>query len=282
MKALRLVAVLAALAALVGGCAGSGSGASGIEKLYVLDCGQSRTADVSRWSPGVNVGQPREFSANCYLIKHAKGYMLWDSGYSDSIAAMPDGLKTPISVVHVTKGLVAQLKELGLTPADIKHIAFSHTHSDHVGNANLFTAATLYMQEAEYNAAFGPDAQKFGFVAANYEKLRANPVVKLKGCHDVFGDASVNILDTPGHTVGHQSLLVRLPKTGNLVLSGDAVHFRENWEARRVPSMNVNAAQTLESMGKIADVIAANKAQLWINHDKAQSAAIRKSPAWYD
>lgn len=279
MKALWLVA---AMAALVAGCAGTGTRTSGIERLYVLDCGQSRTADVSRWSPGVNVGQPREFSANCYLIKHAKGYMLWDSGYSDSIAAMPDGLTTPISVVHVTKELAAQLKELGIAPTDIKHIAFSHTHSDHVGNANLFTAATLYIQEAEYNAAFGPDAQKSGFVAANYEKLRANPVVKLKGCHDVFGDASVNILDTPGHTVGHQSLLVRLPKTGNVVLSGDMVHFRENWEARRVPSMNVNAAQTLDSMNKIADVMAANNAQLWINHDKAQSASIRKSPAWYD
>jgi N-acyl homoserine lactone hydrolase len=271
-----------AAALSVAGCAGSASNPTGIEKLYVFDCGQSKTTDVSRWSPGVNVGKEREFSANCYLIRHAKGLMLWDSGYSDSIAAMPDGLRTPISVVHVTKGLANQLKEIGVAPTQVTHIAFSHTHSDHVGNANLFTSATLHMQEPEYAAAFGPDSKKYGFVESNYAKLRANPVVKLKGDYDVFGDGSVMIVSTPGHTPGHQSLLVRLPKTGAIVLSGDMVHFQENWDARRIPSMNYNGEQTVASMGKVAGILEANKAQLWINHDKAQSAKIAKSPAFYD
>ena len=93
---------------------------------------------------------------------------------------------------------------------------------------------------------------------------------------------SVVILSTPGHTVGHQSLLVRLPRTGAVVLSGDMAHFQENWEARRVPSVNVNASQTVESMNRVAALLAENRGQLWINHDKAQSASIRKSPAYYD
>jgi N-acyl homoserine lactone hydrolase len=280
MKAICTAGLLAA--ALVAGCAGMGAAPSGVERMYVFDCGQSRTPDVSRWSPGINVGQAREFSANCYLIRHAKGLMLWDSGYADSIAAMPNGLSTPIAVVQVTKGLNAQLKELGLAPTDIKHIAFSHTHSDHVGNANLFTAATLYMQEPEYDAAFGPTPQKFGFVATNYEKLRANPLQKLKGDHDVFGDGSVVIVSTPGHTPGHQSLLVRLPNTGAVILSGDMVHFQENWDARRVPAMNVDSTQTVASMNKVAALMEKHRAQLWINHDKAQSAKIAKSPAFHD
>ena len=90
-------------------------------------------------------------------------------------------------------------------------------------------------------------------------------MTKLEGDRDVFGDGSVSILSTPGHTPGHQSLLVRLPKTGALVLSGDAVHFRDNWDNRRVPSMNIDKEQTLASMQKIADTLAKDKAQLWIN-----------------
>ncbi|MFN0317522.1 MAG: hypothetical protein ACKVQA_21060 [Burkholderiales bacterium] len=94
----------------------------------------------------------------------------------------------------------------------------------------------------------------------------------------VFGDGSVVILSTPGHTPGHQSLLVRLAKRGAVVLSGDMVHFGENWKHRRVPARNFNPAQTLESMAKVAAVLAAEKAQLWINHDKTQSDAIAKAP----
>jgi len=98
----------------------------------------------------------------------------------------------------------------------------------------------------------------------------------------VFGDGSVTILSTPGHTPGHQSLLVQPPKTGFVVLSGDAVHFQDNWANRRVPQMNVNRDQTLASMQRIADVLAQRKAQLWIGHDKAQSERLKYAPAYYD
>jgi N-acyl homoserine lactone hydrolase len=270
-------------AALIAGCAQFGmERESGVQRLYAFNCGEARVKDVSRWSPGVNVGKQMDFSDNCYLIRHSKGLMLWDSGYADAVAALPDGLDTPISVVHLPRTLVSQLAEIGVAPAQITHLAFSHTHADHVGNANLFTSATLYMQEEEYAAAFGPDAAKFNFAAANYEKLRSSPVVKLKGDHDVFGDGSVTIVSTPGHTPGHQSLLVRLPKTGPILLSGDMAHFQDNWENRRVPSFNFNKEETLKSMDKVAALLASTGAKLWINHDKAQSERMPHSPAYMD
>ena len=105
---------------------------------------------------------------------------------------------------------------------------------------------------------------------------------KLAGDRDVFGDGTVVILSTPGHTPGHQSLLVRLPKTGALVLSGDAVHFRDNWDHRRVPSMNTDRDQTLASMQRLATVLAEQRAQPWINHDKPQSSELRYAPAYYE
>jgi N-acyl homoserine lactone hydrolase len=270
-------------AALLAGCAQlAGDRPEAVQRMYVFNCGEAHVKDISRWSPGVNVGKQADFSDHCYLIRHAKGLMLWDSGYSDAIAAMPNGLDTPLSIARVTKTLASQLAEIGIAPAQITHLAFSHTHGDHVGNANLFTAATLYMQQPEYDAAFGPNAAKFNFVAANYEKLRANPVVKLNGDRDVFGDGSVVIVSTPGHTMGHQSLLVRLPKMGPVLLSGDVAHFEDNWVNRRVPGFNFNRDQSLQSMEKVAALLASTRAQLWINHDKAQSARIPKSPAYIE
>src|SRR5262249_49561424 len=87
-KAMKLVGIVAALVLTATAAAAQG----GVERLYVLDCGVNQAKDQSRWSPGVNEGKPIEFSDNCYLIRHAKGLLLWDTGIPDAVAAMPDGL----------------------------------------------------------------------------------------------------------------------------------------------------------------------------------------------
>ena len=278
------IVLLAAVGFLVACTQMAGEGRSGLQRMYVFDCGENRTNDLSRWSPGFNVGKSFEFSDQCYLIRHAKGLMLWDAGLADSIAATPEGVVRGGGAIRaiVRKTLASQLAEIGVKPEDVTYIAFSHTHSDHVGNANYFTRATLYMQEAEYAAAFGASPSKFGFDPSTYDKLHANPVVKLNGDYDVFGDASVMILSTPGHTPGHQSLLVRLPKRGPVVLSGDMTHFQENWVNRRVPANNFSKEQSLQSMEKVAALLDASKAQLWINHDKAQSMSVPRSPQYVE
>jgi glyoxylase-like metal-dependent hydrolase (beta-lactamase superfamily II) len=280
---LSILAAAAAAVAVLAGCATPGT-QTAVQRMYVIPCGENRTTDVSLWSPGYNVGKPMEFSNNCYLIRHAKGWMLWDTGNSDALAARPDGLTVLGGRLNIRmpKTLASQLKEIGVEPTDIGHLAMSHMHGDHCGNANYFTAATLYIQTAEYDAAFGPEPQKFGFIPANYAKLRSSKVVKLNGDHDVFGDGSVVIKSAPGHTPGHQVLVVRLPKTGAVLLSGDMVHFQENWANRRVPGMNFNRDQSAQTMERIAAFMTANKVTLWINHDKAQSAGIPKAPKYVE
>jgi glyoxylase-like metal-dependent hydrolase (beta-lactamase superfamily II) len=103
---------------------------------------------------------------------------------------------------------------------------------------------------------------------------------------DVFGDGSVMIVYTPGHTPGHQSCLVHLAKTGWILLSGDAVHLQENWDNRRIPYFSTMPAeqklQTQLSMQRMADLIAFYHAQLWINHEKTQSDKLKHAPAYYD
>jgi len=274
-----------AAAALLASCAQSPRvPPTGVERMYVFDCGENQTKDVSPWSPGANAGKYWEFSDHCYLIRHAKGLMLWDAGIADSIADSPEGVTRGRGAIRsiVRKTLSSQLAEIGVKPEEVTHIAFSHSHGDHVGNANYFTQAKLHIQEAEYEAAFGPNAAKFGFEPSNYDKLSSNSVLKLNGDYDVFGDGSVTILSTPGHTPGHQSLLVRLPKRGAVVLSGDLTHFEDNWVNRRVPIFNFSQEQSLKSMERIAAVLKVNKAQLWINHDKEQSAGIPKAPAYIE
>ncbi len=271
--------LLVAIAAIVAGCgAMNAAPPSGVQRLYVLYCGEAHIPDLSPWSPGFHVGESAVFSDNCYLIQHGKDWMLWDSGYPDSLVDKPEGIVGPRSRAVRTKTLVSQLAEIGVTPAQVNVLAFSHSHGDHVGNGNLFTVATLYIQKAEYEAAFGPDAAKFGFVPATYDQLRNSRVVKLEGDADVFGDGSVRILSTPGHTPGHQSLVVRLPKTGMVVLSGDVAHFQENFAARRVPGFNFDKEQSLRSMAKIAHLVEEERAQLWINHDAKQSSTIPHAP----
>jgi N-acyl homoserine lactone hydrolase len=249
--------------------------AQGVDRLYILQCGQGHAGDLSRWTPGVNVGTPVDVVDNCYLIHHAQGYLLWDTGITEAAAAKPAGIAGQNGAPDwkLAKTPTAQLAEINVKPSDINYVAVSHTHPDHIGNVELFPQAMLLVQKAEYEWPTPFGAGRF---------KPEHPVTKLEGDHDVFGDGSVTIISTPGHTPGHQSLVVKLPKTGTVVLSGDAVHFTGSWENRRVPAGNVDKDKTLASMQRIADLLAQTHGQLWINHDKPQGDGQKHAPQYYD
>jgi glyoxylase-like metal-dependent hydrolase (beta-lactamase superfamily II) len=253
-----------------------GHAQAGVEKLYILNCGEGVAGDISRWTPGVDEGKSADFVDNCYLIKHTQGWFLWDTGVTDAVAAMPNGLvpsDPKATVWHRPKTLASQLEQLGVKPSDLKGMAVSHSHPDHTGNVEMFPTTMLYVQKAEYQWPGADNKPRF---------KPEHPVTLLEGDRDVFGDGSVMIFSTPGHTPGHQSLLVKLPKTGAVVLSGDAVHFKSNWENRRVPVFNFSKEQTLASMQRISDVMTKEHAQLWMNHDKVQRDTLKMSPQFYD
>jgi N-acyl homoserine lactone hydrolase len=264
------------------GCSSFKEDKASVDRMYVISCGENHTNDVSRWTPGVNVGKPGQFANNCYLIRHAKGTMLWDSGNPDRLAALPNGLTNPAGTItaFMKKPLAESLKEIGVAPGDIQHFAMSHSHGDHSGNASQFAASTIYMQEAEYNAVFGAEPQKYGFLPANFEKLRGSRFVKLNGDHDVFGDGSVLIKSAPGHTPGHQVLLVRLPSRGPVVLSGDMVHLQYSWNNNVAPPFNFSVPQSVATIESMKAFVKQQGAELWINHDMEQGKAIPKAPAF--
>jgi N-acyl homoserine lactone hydrolase len=265
----------------------------GVDRLYVLDCGQGHAPDESRWTVGVNVGKPIDISVSCYLVHHADGYFLWDTGISDAVATMPDGWypgNNPATDIHWTraKSLESQLAAIGVKPSDIRFVGISHTHPDHIGNAELFATVPFLIQKAEYDYYFA--AGKSGIAKppsdAKPTFLKEHPVNLVQEDLDVFGDGSVMIVYTPGHTPGHQSCLVHLPKTGWVLLSGDAVHLQENWDNRRIPYFATmppeQKLQTQLSMQRMADLISFYHAQLWINHEKTQSDKLKHAPAYYE
>ncbi len=271
MRPVHIAAMVSLLVA-----AASTAHAQGVDKLYILDCGQGHANDRSLWSPGIDVNVGFDVADNCYLIHHTSGYMLWDTGVTDAVAAMPEGAPAPrpgATAWRKPKTLAAQFAQLGIRPSDLKYLAVSHTHPDHVGNVEMFPQAMLLVQKAEYD---WPNPLGVGRFKPEH------PVTKLDGDHDVFGDGSVTIVATPGHTPGHQSLMVRLPKTGVVVLSGDAVHFKANWDRRGVPAGNADKDQTVASMQKLDGLLAKNHAQLWINHDKPQSDSLKHAPDFYE
>jgi len=247
-----------------------------VDRLYVIDCGWAHALDQSRWSPGVNDGVPIDFSDNCYLIHHSsEGYLLWDTGITDRLAALPEGVNVPAlgQTWHRTQTLLGSLAGVGLKPSDVRYIALSHIHPDHAGNIGEFPDAIVIIQKAEWEYAQALPQKPF------------NPehhIREIAGDNDLFGDGSVVILSTPGHTPGHQSLLVRLQKTGYVVLTGDAVHFQSNWDNRRVPGFNTDKGQSVASMEKISRILGEKRAQLWINHDKPSSDARLHAPKFYE
>ena len=243
----------------------------GIERMYVLYCGDIALNDASSFTPGAS--GPGHLSVTCYLIKHGRGWVLFDTGVGDHIINMPNGQKSQAGVWTVKKTLESQFAELGLKPSDIDFVALSHSHGDHVGNLNLFSQSTLVVQKAEFEwkPPVGVSPFKPGMKAITPE-----------GDHDLFGDGSVVLIATHGHSPGHQNLLVRLPKTGAVMLTGDSVHTKANWDSGRVPQRNFNVPQSLAALQRMRDVLKEANAVLWIGHEPSEVPQRRYAPASYD
>jgi N-acyl homoserine lactone hydrolase len=269
------VALIATLGATLTTTFDTDASVNGLKRMYVLDCGRLTAKDQSRWTPGVNVGQPRELSNNCYLLQHARGTLLWETGVPDSVVEQKSGVTSPNGAVvwFRDKTLASQFESLGVKPNEITYVAVSHTHGDHVGNAKMFAKSKLLIQKLEYESAMSATPKPFE---------NEQNVEMLSGDRDVFGDGSVTIISTPGHTTGHQSLLVKLPRTGSIILTGDLVHFQYMWDHKIVPSFNFNREQSLASIDRVGKLVSEHKAQLWIGHDKDITTTINRAPKFYE
>jgi glyoxylase-like metal-dependent hydrolase (beta-lactamase superfamily II) len=256
-------------------------------RLYVLDCGN--IVGVGAANFGFKDGElaTTEMITPCYLIVHPRGTLMWDVGEIPDSSFKGDGTPAKQGPFTVTKPLLPQLAALGYTPADIDYLAMSHYHGDHVANANSFAGSTWIVQEVERTAMFAkPDGKAKGSNAPNlnyFGKLEASKTTIVKNQdHDVFGDGTVVIKFSPGHTPGHQSLFLRLAKTGPVLLSGDLYHYREELTMKRIPTFEFNQEQTAKSREAIENFVKQSGAQLWIQHDASPGAKRRLAPEFYE
>ena len=251
-------------------------------KLYIFDCGSLGFTDVSAFNLSNDETPVREMFVPCYLIEHEAGRLLWDGGLPLAIAGQPKSTDDQGTTTEYQRSVIDQLADLSLSPHDIDLMAFSHFHWDHVGAANAFKDSHLLIQQTEYDAAFMHADENPFFDAALYSELINSSKTLLNGDHDVFGDGSVRIISAPGHTPGHQTLLLDLANSGKIMLSGDLYHFGQSRVLRRAPTFNTDAEETFRSMDKIEALLKAEGATLWIEHSLALAKTLKKSPEFYD
>jgi glyoxylase-like metal-dependent hydrolase (beta-lactamase superfamily II) len=250
-------------------------------KLYIFDCGtlKSGNPDVLL-ARGVKT---TDMSVTAYLVVHPRGTLLWDSGVIPDELIQPGGTTEARATVHKT--LASQLAEVGFKASDITYLALSHFHYDHSANANNFAGSTWLVQREERTAMFPevPPANPSN-ATLRFSALKNSKTQLLDGDHDVFGDGSVVIIATPGHTPGHQSLFMKLPKTGPVVLSGDLYHYPAERTLKDFTPFAAlgNPEREIASKAKLEAFLKEKKATLWIQHDILKYAELKKSPAYYD
>lgn len=255
-----------------------GPGAGGL-RLYVFDTGRITAFDASVLSPGVDSGRTITLGNPSFLIVHPEGTLFWDTGLADSLTARPEGVREEFALMAHQQSLLGQLQALGVDPGAVDYLALSHLHTDHAGNANYFKNATMLIQQPEWAAASGPYPGKYLFAPQLYREVKKRRV--LHGDHDVFGDGTVVIKSAPGHSPGHQTLFVRLPRTGPVLLSGDLYHHARNREHRRMPVFTFDFVQSRASMERLEHFLQQRQARLWIQHDPAFADTVRYAPHAY-
>jgi glyoxylase-like metal-dependent hydrolase (beta-lactamase superfamily II) len=255
---------------------------SATTRIYIFDNGAIRGLDPALFNFTRAELAEVDFVNVSYLIVHPQGTMMFDAGgVPDSAFAEHEG---PVveGVLSATQPLLPQLAAAGYTPADVDYFAMSHYHSDHTANANAFAGATWIVQQAERDYMFGEAPQ--GIIQPDtYDQLRNAETITLNNeDHDVFGDGSVVVMATPGHTPGHQVLSVKLANAGTVVLGGDLYHYPEERTTGRLPTFEFDVEKSRASRARIEEYLKETGATFWIEHDIATHAALPKSPGYVD
>lgn len=267
-------------------------------RLYVLNSGslslgKGALQNFAPMEPQIRI--PVAF----FVIKHPRGNVLFDTGNNDKIIDDPSywgpnfGSLKPTNTPEIS--IESQLARLDMKPDDFNYVVVSHMHLDHGGNVGKFPNSTLVIQRDEIEYAMFPDEPFAGaFIPGDVAALRsavgvtkpnAIPMLILEQTDlDIFGDGSVVVKRARGHTRGGQMLIVRLPNTGTVILTGDAAYFRDNVLKSLPPNLALayDPPGIMRGYEWIRYMMASEGADFFTSHDPDAFKAYKKAPEYYD
>ena len=257
-------------------------------KLYVFRAGTVRTDKV--YIVAGSPSQPYNVPVPYYLIEHEKGYILYDTGFNyatvqDTEKALPGPIFAAYNPEVPEEGFVLNtLKQAGVSPEEIKYVVCSHLHFDHCGGIGLFPNATYVVQKEELNYAYAPDPfMKLVYFREDFD--RDVNWLLLDGWndhkYDLFGDGKLIIYFTPGHCPGHQSLMVNLENSGQIMLTGDACYTAENMNDNKLSGLACDNSAYVSGLSMFRDMHKRG-VNVMIGHDPEAWDDLKKFPEYYD
>ena len=225
-----------------------------------------------------------------YVIKHPKGNVMFDCGNNDKTITDAEGWWGPLAKgfglkMTANDAIPAQLAKIGLKTTDIKYLVAGHLHLDHGGNVGQFTKSTLIVQEDEVKAALSPDVGfSVYYIPGDFTELKNMNIVRLNGDLDLFGDGSIRIFAARGHTPGSQFMVVRLPKSGTVIMTSDVVYLKESLDKNLLAPIpgTTHPIDAYKSYQKIRFIRDSENARVLYGHDPEVFKATKVAPEYYD
>ena len=255
-------------------------------RLYALHCGGDVT-DMATFDPfdekvGTKVYNPYFI----YVITHPQGTVLFDSGVHPAMRTDPESRLGEVAgsfQVQMTADdhIERRLATIGMKPSDIDIVAQSHLHFDHAGGLEWVRHAPVLVQRDELEFALDPPIyQRDIYVQADFD--HDLDWQQLDGDHDIFGDGRVVVLSTPGHTRGHQSLMVKLDSQV-VILLADAAYLLAKMRARLLPGILWSPDAMIATWDRVEELEREHDALLMTTHDLDYEERVKLAPgAWYE
>ncbi len=246
-------------------------------ELYVLPLGEC-CCNYEVVAPGVRDGRRVHLPVSSYLVRLSdERLVLIDTGMSRLHIDDPEltwrGTPTSSALLPVMRpedSLLLRLAQLEVAPQDVDFVINTHLHFDHAGNNDLLGSATFFVQRDQYENAKNNPAfpnQYWNLPSLSYELL--------DGAIQLFD--GLEVLATPGHCTGHQSVVLSLPETGSVVICGDAVYCQDNydhdaWDGQADPELARESALMLRQVAGERDAL------VIYGHDPEQLRTLRTVP----